>query len=153
MVGKIRIIVFLILIILLLPAASGYWIRLELEKRTEMEIGGTYIPRLIFPSFFLRDAHFAWDDKVKLVSGHLKVDYDLFSLLSGRPLRVTLTSSNLTIKLLGEWADMEGISDVQLDRFYADLAFDGDGLREVFQVHAESPTLQFHFGESKRQKI
>ena len=136
---------------MLLPTLSGYWVWQELEKRTEMEIGGSFSPRFFLPSFYLKDAHFAWDEKIHLVSGTIKVEYDLLALLSGGHLRVKLSSQDLTVKLLGELAEMEGVSDVRFDHFYADLTFGREGIEEIFSLQAESPTIQFHFGEARQR--
>ena len=64
-------------------------------------------------------------DKVQLQKGDLLVDYKLIDLLKGWPLRVQFSGQNVGIRLLGEWAEIQGLEDVVLDEFYVDVAVTG----------------------------
>jgi hypothetical protein len=130
------------------PTLMGFWIKHKLEECMRMKISGSWTPVFFQPSFGLRDVHFTWEDKVEVISGNLKVDYDLISL-SRKELRLKLSSNDLLAELLGEWAEREGVQKLKVQRFYADLTFGQDGLKEIFSLEVKSPSLELRFQGSQ----
>ncbi len=142
------VLIAMVLLTLSSPLA-GLLVRHELERRLEIKIRGSFIPVLFRPVFYLRDARFQLEEKVELVSGTLQVEYFLHSLLHDRLLRVRLVSQNVQAKLLGEWSQIEGVSEVVLDRFIADLGLGTDGIKEIYEVDAHSSVFQFRIKKSE----
>ena len=141
---------FLLVLAVFGPAVAGFWVRSKIEHCLKTQIAGTYVPRWFRPSFTLRNVRFEWKQKVEFVSGDLRVDYRPWSLISGGPLRVRLSSGKLGVRLKGEWARLEGVEDLSLDRFEADLGFGREGIREIYGVEALSPRFQFHIKNSEK---
>ncbi len=154
--GKIRSILFLLLFAMFLPPLLGVGVWQTLQHRLGIRVGGVYCPSILVPSFTIRGAHFEWDDKVKLVSGNIKVGYHPvsylvrnFLLTRSAPLRTRLSGRNLDIELLGNWSQMQGLHRVKLDLFEADLVFGPSGIQEIYLLRAESPQFQFHIEKSE----
>ena len=87
---------------------------------------------------------------MKVVSGELEVGSQPLDLFSKKILHFTLKGSNIRGELLGEWAERQGIQHFQLDRFYAQLGFDSQGLREISVLEASSPEFQFQIKPSEK---
>lgn len=142
-----------------LPSLIGLGVWRELQHRLKIEMGGKFVPAVLLPSFEIRDAHFEWDDKVKLISGHLKVEYHPMAYLLSRgpwipartpaALRITLSGNQLVAELLGSWAERQGLRSLPIDRFHADLALGPRGLDEIFSLEVDSPVFQFHVQKSE----
>lgn len=148
---KFRIFFFVFSFLIIFPVGSSFFVRMKLEHLLKAEVKGNFVPVPGVPTFYFKNADFEWEHKVKFVSGDLKVEYDLFSLLR-RSLRIKISGKYLQIKLLGDWAAMEGVQDATLDSLYADLEFDQHGIRELNQVEAKSPKFQFHVKKSENNK-
>ena len=140
---------FLFVMGLVFPRVVGRWVRHELENRMKTKIEGVFSPAFFVASFRLRDARFVWPGRVKLISGDLKIDYDPFSFLRGESLRIKISSQNLSVKLLGKWAEAEGIEDVKFEHFFADLGMGREGLEEVFGIEAQSPMMELRYQNAK----
>src|SRR3989344_1159700 len=129
---------FLIIILLicatLLPPVLGWVVWRDLGHRMKMKISGRYTPAFFVPSFEIRNVHFEWDEKVKLLSGNVRVTYDPLSYVFKNAFRLRLSGENLSAKLLGEWAQMEGVQDATLKHFHADFLLGKKGLEEIYSL-------------------
>ena len=130
------------------PTLGGWIVQAKIQNRIQLKIKGTYLPIPFSSVFYLRNAQFSWDDRIQLLAGHLKVSYD-FRSLAGRKLRVRLSSRDLNIRLLGGWAEMEGVGDAHVRRFYADLGFGPKGIEEIFEAEVDSPAFQFRIQKTE----
>ena len=142
--------IFFLILITFGPMAAGLWVKHEIERHMKMPVTGTYVPLPLQPAFILRNVHFEWKNKVELLSGDLRVDYRPVSLLPGIPLRVRLSSAKIAARLAGDWARTEGVQDIILNRFEADLSFGRKGIREIYGVEASSPQFQFRIRNSEK---
>ncbi len=127
------------------PLALGLWVRQEIEHRLAIKVEGILWPVFFQPSFELKTAHFTWPDRLKLISGDLKIDYDLISLLNQRRIRVKISGRDLQTSLLGEWAESQGLKDLKFNDFFADFEIGKQGLEEVNVLKAHSPLLNLDF--------
>ena len=114
-----------------------------MEERMNLKIHGIFLPVFFLPTFYLQNTSLEWDQHVKVISGTLRVDYDLFSFLPGDGLSVRLSGKKLSVELLGDWAAMEGVRSAQIDRFEAKFKLGKEGIREIDYFTAESPAFQF----------
>ncbi len=130
------------------PVVCGYWVKSRIEHRMKMPVRGTYVPVFLVPSFYLKNAEFEMPGKVKLLSGHLKVDYDPFSVFLGN-MRVKLSSDRIQMRLLGAWAELEGVEDASVDHFEAEVGIGPKGLSEIYAVNAKSQSFQFQIKKSE----
>ncbi len=127
------------------PLAAGLWVKQEIERRLTMDIQGVFWPGFFRPSFELKKANFIWQDKVKVLSGNLKIDYDPISLLNHRRIRVRMEGRDLSAVLLGKWAETQGVQDLKFHDFFADFEIGEKGLEEVNALKAHSPLLNLDF--------
>ena len=51
--------------------------------------------------------------------------------------------------LHGEWAKMQGVENVQIDRLDADVEVASQGLGEIYRVIAQSPSFQFRIEKTE----
>jgi len=126
----------------------GFWIWCELGPRFDAQIEGNFRPRWFSTSFDVNHLKLDWNDKVRIESGNLKVQYDLVSLFKGGGLRVQLSGSEIPVVLLGSWAQASSRPDVTLDHFFADLTLTRGGIRDIHRVEAHSPELKFYIGKN-----
>lgn len=119
------------------------WVYSEVQKRLDIKIGGNYVPAIFLPSFTVKNANFLWKDKVKLVTGDLEASFNIFSVVSDKGVRIKIKSQNCDIKFVGKWANLQGVEDVLLKDFFADIAIDFNGISEIYQISAMSPEFQF----------
>lgn len=132
-----------------LPFLAAWKVQASLEKRIEIKMSGQILPVFFTTTFFIRDARFEWRNKVKLISGNLKVTYDPVFFLKRDYLRVRLVGHGLSAKLLGDWAKVQGVEELGLDSLDADLVFDRKGLKEINGIEALSPAFQFRIKKSE----
>ena len=123
----------------------------ELKSRLKISIQGKFEPSFLLSSFYLRNAQLTWKEKVRLISGDFKVSYKPWQLLGKRNLRIELEGKNLDVEFLGKWAEAQGVRKVTLESFYADVALDRQGLREVYAVDARSPSFQFRIQRTENK--
>ena len=139
-------VIFFVLLTLDLQVYRG------LKSRFKSSIRGKLEPAVLSPSFYLRNAQLTWKEKVKLISGDLKISYNLWHFLQKSTLRVELEGKNLDVEFLGGWATSQGVRKVTLESFYADLGFGREGLREVYAVDAKSPSFQFRIQRTENSE-
>ena len=150
-VRKVKKYLIFIFLIFLFQTATAFWVKNQIQNQMHTEIRAKCIPFFILPSLYLRDLRFKWHDKIEFLSGDLKVDYSLIPFLEPR-LRLKLKGKNLAVRLLGEWARMEGVQSVNLEHLDADLEFRGGVLAEVHSIDARSPSFQFQIKKSEKHK-
>ncbi|MBI3306693.1 MAG: hypothetical protein HYZ84_02645 [Candidatus Omnitrophica bacterium] len=140
-----------LLIIVIGPVFSSVLAYQKLQKNMKIHIDGNFIPFPLFPGFQVREAYFTWRDKVELISGNLNVRYNLVFFLPSS-FRIRVQGRSLQVKLLGSWAAQEGIQNLNLDFFEADLGLDRSGIREIYGIEAISPQFQFRVKKSETLK-
>jgi len=146
---KIAFVLVMIATLCVTSSLLGVWARHKIEKRLKIETAGKFIPTFMATSFYLKDAHFDWDDKVQFLSGDLKVDFDLLSIFKEK-MRVRFSANNIAVKLIGDWAKTQGVGDIFLDHFDADMELGPKGkLSEIYSVNADSRKFQFHIKKSE----
>ena len=136
-----------------LPLIASWSVCQRLENRLNIQIEGRFVPVLFAPVFYLKDTQFEWNRKVRFEKGDLKVAYEPLSLLSREGLRVRLSGKDLKIRLLGDWARMQGVENADLEKFRADFSLGRKGLNEIYCVEAESKAFQFHLEKSENKSI
>jgi hypothetical protein len=138
-----------ILVLFVGQLGLGYWVARQIQKRLEVHLNGHFYPVPLAPSFFSQHAALDWKNRVTILSGKLKIDYNLFPLITHNSIRIHVRGKNIRAKLSGDWARMEGVENIQVDTFEADLEIGRKGLGEIDEVHAESPSFQFHISKNK----
>ena len=126
-----------------LSLGLNFWVYRELQSRLKIQMGGRYIPALFIPSFEVRNGTFTWEDRVQLVDGNFKVTFDPLTLVSQHGIRVILTSTASKIKLLGSWAQQEGVENAAVDSMVADILLGRHGLTGINEVEVKSRSFQF----------
>lgn len=142
-----KIILTAALLAALLQFLTGLVVMRQIQKRLEIEIGGIFWPVPLAPSFFSSDARFEWKNKVTLLSGNVKIDYNAFPWVTRNTIRIKIKGRNIKARLAGDWSKMQGVEQITVDTFEADVDVARKGLGEIYLVRAESPS--FHF-EIKR---
>lgn len=122
---------------------AEYWVFDQIQRRIEVRISGTWVPSLWKPSFTVKQAAFEWKDRVRFLSGDVKVDYDPWDLWARRNFRIRLLSENAAIQFLGEWGQLQGGEKMTVDKLFADIALDTQGLKEIYAAEVKSPSYQF----------
>jgi hypothetical protein len=122
---------------------AGFWVGREIPRRLDLKVTGTFLPLPFWPGFYSPRAGLEWKNKVTLLSGNLKIDYNLFPLLWRRSIRIKISGKNISARLQGEWARMQGVENIAIDRLDADIEVAPKGLGEIYRVIAQSPTFQF----------
>ena len=149
---KIKGLLAFLLVLSLLPPLASFWVREEMSRRTKIKIQGRFEPLFFLPVFYLKDVHLEWSGKVAAHSGDLRIEFDPFFFL--RPdLRVKLSSQNLSVTFLGDWAKNQGVRSTELKVFEADLALGREGIREIYSLEARSPEFQFHLEKSEDSNV
>jgi hypothetical protein len=143
-----------LIVFLVLSAMSlglNFWVYRELQSRLKIRISGDYRPVIFIPSFEVRHGTFTWEDRVQLVDGNFKVTFDPLTLVSRGGIRIILTSKASKIRLLGSWAEQEGVADAAVDSMVADMILGRRGLTGINEVEVRSQSFQFSLkGADKR---
>ncbi len=127
----------------ILQFATGFWVSREVPGRLGLKVTGNFWPGAVSPTFFSSDARLEWKNKVTLLSGNLKIDYNLLPLLWKHTIRLRVSGKNISARLQGDWAKMQGVENIRIDQLDADVEVAAQGLGEIYFVRAESPTFQF----------
>ena len=141
---KIRPVLSAVLFVFLVQLLSGIWVSYELQRRLDLRVKGTFWPIPFLPSFYSHPARLEWKNRITLLSGSVKIDYNLLPLVIKNSIRVKVTGKNIRARLSGEWAKMEGVQDATIDRLDADLEIAPRGVGEIYFVNVQSPSFQFH---------
>lgn len=147
--------VFLLVLILFvaLPPAANWAVFKRLEKRLDLRIEGRFAPVPFAPVFYLKNTRFEWKGKVFFENGDLKVDYRPLSFFSSEGMRTRLSGKNLDVRLLGDWAMMQGVEKAHLEKFDADFSLGRKGLNEIYYLQVESDVFQFHIKKSANNNL
>lgn len=121
----------------------NFWVYTELQSRLKIRMDGQYIPALFIPSFEVRHGNFTWEDRVELVDGNFKVQFDPLTLVSQQGIRIIMTSRASKIRLLGSWAEQEGIESATVDSLVADILLGRRGLAGINEIEVHSQSFQF----------
>ena len=140
--------VILFLLLIDLPVIGSWLVYRRIQNRLDLKIQGQFVSRIFVPVFYVRNASFEWNGKVRFEHGDLQVNYRPFSFLSPAGLRIHLSGENLQVRLLGDWAKMEGVENADLEKFDADFSLGRKGLNEIYWVQVESRAFQFHLKKS-----
>jgi hypothetical protein len=135
----------------LLSLGLNFWVYQELQSRLKIRIDGKYVPSVFIPSFEVRNGSFTWEDRVRLVDGNFKVTFDPLTLVSQRGIRIILKGRSSKIRLLGSWAEQEGIADATVDSMLADLVLGRHGLTGINEVDVRSQSFQFSLKNADRK--
>ena len=106
-------------------------------------------PILFRPAVQSKNLQLEWKNRITLLSGNLKIVYNVVPFVVRNHIRIKITGKNIHAKLSGRWAKMEGVEDIMIDTLDADVAVAPQGLGEIYYVHAQSPTFQFHIRKSE----
>lgn len=87
--------------------------------------------------------------KVRLISGNLRVDYNPLTMIFTDVVRVRLSSDKIQAKLLGVWAELQGVEDALIDHFVAEVGIGPKGLTEIYGVDIKSQSFQFQIKNSE----
>ncbi len=138
-------------ILSVLSLGLNFWVYHELQARLKIRMSGQYIPSLFTPAFEVRHGAFTWKDRVQLVDGNFKVQFDPLTLVSQQGIRIIMTSTASKIKLLGSWALQEGVEKALVDSIVADILLGRRGLTGINEVEVLSKSFQFSLkGVDKR---
>ena len=129
--------------IFLFQILTGLWVSYEVPRRLDLKVSGFFLPLGVWPGYYSPHARFEWKNKVTLLSGNLKIDYNLFPLFVRRSIRLKVSGKNISARLQGDWARMQGVENILLDEFVADVEVAPKGLGEIYKVKAQSPTFRF----------
>lgn len=122
----------------------------QVKNRLGLKVsGGSLQPVPFWPAFQSRDLQVEWKNRITLLSGNLKIVYNVVPFVVRNHIRIRLTGKNIRAKLSGSWAKIEGVEDVVIDTLDVDVEVAPQGLGEIYFVHAQSPTFQFHIRKSE----
>lgn len=127
----------------LLQFLTGLLVMRQIQRRLEIKISGLFWPVPLSPTFFSSDARFEWKNKVTLLSGNVKIDYNALRWVTQNTIRIKIKGRNIKAKLAGDWLRMQGVEEITVDTFEADVDVARKGLGEIYLVRADSPS--FHF--------
>jgi len=133
---------------LLLPRGIIHFV----ERALEIHIEGPVQPVWGKFQFLVDPLQTLWDDKIKIASGRVLVKYGLKDFLSGQ-LHIVISGQNVDAQLLGDWVSVAGGQAAVFKDLYADLVIGRDGIQEIRALRAESPALQFRFGEATNRQL
>ena len=131
------------------PIPGAFWVRRQLQHRLDIKIEGNFIPMPFVPVFYLKDAHFEWRGRLRFENGDLKVCYNPFSFFAGRGIRIQLKGKKLDVRLLGDWAKMQGVEQASIEKLEADFSLGKKGLSEIYSVDVQSKAFQFRLKKSE----
>lgn len=133
-----------------LSLGVNYWVFREVQKRLKVRVEGRYVPSVFLSSFRLEKATFNWEDRVRLVDGSIEVGFDPKTLFSNRGIRIIVKSRNARVKLLGSWAQQEGVEDATVDTLLADIVLGRKRITGINEIVATSKSFQFSLKNAVR---
>lgn len=135
--------------LVLFQVLTAFWVAYEIPNRLGLRVSGIFLPMVVWPGFYSPNAQLEWKNKVTLLSGNLKIDYNLLPLIKRRSIRVKISGKNIAARLQGDWAKMQGVESISIDRFDADIEVAPEGLGEIYKVIAQSPSFQFRIQKNE----
>ncbi len=134
-----------------LNAASGFWVLKRLERRAHTPIRGEFFPSFLNLAFTLKNPELDWRGDFQVLSGKVRVEYDLLSLVPGRRLRVRVKGEELGVRFPNQLAGSAEMREVKINQVHAHLAFSKEGPPEIFLLKVDSPELRFHLVKEDQQ--
>lgn len=132
-----------------LQILSAFWVSQEIPRRLGLKVSGTFWPLVVWPGFYSPNARLDWKNKVTLLSGSLKINYNLMPLVLRRSIRIQVSGKNISARLQEDWARMQGVENISVDEFVADVEVAPQGLSEIYRVKATSPSFQFRIEKTE----
>jgi hypothetical protein len=133
----------------LFQVLTAFWVSYEIPRRLNLKVSGFFLPLVVWPGYYSPNARLEWKNKVTLLSGNLKIDYNLVPLLIRRSIRIKVSGKNISARLQGDWARMQGVENISIDNLVADIEVAPKGLGEIYKVIAQSPTFQFRIEKNE----
>lgn len=134
--------------VILFQFLTAFWVSYEIPRRLNLKVDGIFLPLVVWPGYYSPNARLEWKNKVTLLSGNLKIDYNLVPLLLRRSIRIKVSGKNISARLQGDWARMQGVENISIDDLIADIEVAPHGLGEIYKVKAHSPSFQFRIEKS-----
>lgn len=134
-----------------LNVASGFWVLKRLERRAKTPIRGEFFPAFLNFAFTLEKLQLDWRGDFQVISGKVRVEYDLLSLVPGRRLRVRIRGEGLGVRLPNPLAESAGTREVKISRVDLEIAFSKEGPPEIYLLKVDSPELQFNLVKEAEQ--
>lgn len=152
----IRRILFFISLLLLLWAAActalPFFFLRFLENKYSVTLSGQKYPAWIEPRIFVKNAAFAWQDRVELLPSDLDVRLDMQAWLKLRKWRVQLKGDGAALKFLGDWRRKTGVEAVKAQTLRLDLDFSAEGISEIRNVELVSPEYKFQIAAREKSR-
>lgn len=122
------------------------------EKALDLKVSGRIQPVRGKFEFSISSLNTEWDQKIKINSGQISVHYGIKNF-NPYEWHIRITGRNVDAELRGDWVSIAGGESALFSDFYADLMFDQNGIKEIMALRAESPTIQFRFGEASKRNL
>ncbi len=122
------------------------------EKALRIKISGQIQPEFLKTSFHVSGVQTAWNQKIRILSGRVDVDYDPILMAAGR-LALRIQGTKVAAELLGDWAQLAGGQKIIFDDVFVNFVLVANGIQEIKSLRAESPSVHFSFGSSKRRQV
>ena len=122
------------------------------ERGLDLQVSGKVQPVWGKFEFSMGPLKTLWDQRIKINSGRVRVRYEISDFLAGQ-LRVVISGENVDAELLGDWVSIAGGHSAVFKDLYADLVMSHDGIKEIRALRAESPAIQFRFGEATNRRL
>ena len=135
--------------VILFQVLAAFWVSYEIPRRLNLKVSGVFLPLVVWPGYYSPNARLEWKNKVTLLSGNLKIEYNLVPLLLRRSIRIKVSGKNISARLQGSWARMQGVENISIDDLVADVEVAPEGLGEIYKVKAQSPTFQFRIEKNE----
>ncbi len=122
------------------------------ERSLELKVSGNIKPVWGQFAFWIDPLETLWDQKIKINSGRLHVRYEIKDFFTGK-FHIVISGEEVDAELLGDWVSIAGGHSAVFKVLYADLVLSHKGIKEIRALRAESPALQFRFGEAANRQL
>jgi len=142
--------VLLVAVVFVLQVALDFWVKMRIDQCLEITVEGRFMPLPFHTAFRISGVRFAWDDKVRILSGNLKVQYPILGVFRAEGIRVKVHGDELEAEFLGDWVNVNQGKTVKFKTIDIDVSLNPQGIQEVYQLSADSPNLKMSLRESSR---
>jgi hypothetical protein len=122
------------------------------ESALELQVSGPVQPLWGRFEFSVNPVKTLWDQKIQIDSGRVDVRYEVQDVFL-RQIHIVVRGQEIDAQLLGDWVTVAGGQSAVFKDLYADLIIDQSGIKEIKALRAESPALQFRFGEASNRHL
>lgn len=130
---------------------SGYWVQAKIEKKLNLNIQGDHRADFLRPSFRIENLRMSYQNYFEVVSGNLKVRYNLLPLTPDL-LHVWIKGDELKGRVKGKLAQIPGADeDIKFDRFEIEIKIAPQGIM-LIAADIQSSVFQFKIQKSENQK-